>query len=207
MGCDIYVSQRKGKLWAEAKKLQIKVDSGITVGHPAVTVDESTIFFSSDQKGGYGGKDIWVVQKIKRNRWSEPMNLGPAINTSGDEMFPFIHADGTLYFASDGHIGMGGLDIYKSVPDSNLSFTSVINLKSPVNSPGDDFGMIIERKDEKKDVFVHFSAVKKSGLKSLKEGEQLTFEIENSDKGPSAINLQKVTDLHIVPNLRLVKKN
>ncbi len=150
LGCDIYVSQRKGKLWAEAKKLQIKVDSGITVGHPAVTVDESTIFFSSDQKGGYGGKDIWVVQKIKRNRWSEPMNLGPAINTTGDEMFPFIHADdGTLYFASDGHIGMGGLDIYKSVPDSNLSFTSVINLKSPVNSPGDDFGMIIERKDER----------------------------------------------------------
>ena len=144
-----YVSQRKGKLWAEAQKLQIRVDSGTTVGHPAVTDDESTIFFSSDQKGGYGGIDIWVVQKIKRNQWSEPMNLGPAINTSGDEMFPFIHADGTLYFASDGHIGMGGLDIYKSVPDSNLSFTSVINLKSPVNSPGDDFGMIIERKDER----------------------------------------------------------
>ncbi len=149
LGCDIYVSQRKGKLWGEAQLLQIKVDSGTTVGHPAVTDDESTIFFSSDQKGGYGGKDIWVVQKIKRNQWSEPMNLGPAINTSGDEMFPFIHADGTLYFASDGHIGMGGLDIYKSVPDSNLSFTSVINLKSPVNSPGDDFGMIIERKDER----------------------------------------------------------
>ena len=132
LGCDIYVSQRKGKLWAEAQKLQIRVDSGTTVGHPAVTDDESTIFFSSNQKGGYGGKDIWVVQKIKRNQWSEPMNLGPAINTSGDEMFPFIHTDGILYFASDGHIGMGGLDIYKSVPDSNLSFTSVINLKSPV---------------------------------------------------------------------------
>ena len=149
LGCDIYVSQRKGKLWAEAQKLQIKVDSGATVGHPAVTDDESTIFFSSDQKGGYGGKDIWVVQKIKRNQWSAPMNLGPAINTAGDEMFPFIHADGVLYFASDGHIGMGGLDIYKSIPDSNLSFTSVVNLKSPVNSPGDDFGMIIERKDER----------------------------------------------------------
>ena len=149
LGCDIYVSQRKGKLWSEAQKLQIRVDSGTTVGHPAVTDDESTIFFSSDQKGGYGGKDIWVVQKIKRNQWSEPMNLGPAINTSGDEMFPFIHTDGILYFASDGHIGMGGLDIYASIPDSNSSFTSVINLKSPVNSPGDDFGMIIERKDER----------------------------------------------------------
>lgn len=149
LGCDIYVSQRKGKLWAEAQKLQIKVDSGVTVGHPAITDDENTIFFSSDQKGGYGGKDLWVVQKIKRNQWSDPMNLGPAINTAGDEMFPFIHSDGVLYFSSDGHIGMGGLDIYKSVPDSNLSFTSVVNLKSPVNSSGDDFGMIIERKDER----------------------------------------------------------
>ncbi|OUV74686.1 MAG: hypothetical protein CBC83_03460 [Flavobacteriales bacterium TMED123] len=149
LGCDIFVSQRKGKLWAEAQKLQIKVDSGASVGHPAITDDENMIFFSSDQKEGYGGKDLWVVQKIKRNQWSEPMNLGPAINTSGDEMFPFVHVDGTLYFASDGHIGMGGLDIYKSVPDSNLSFTSVVNLKSPVNSSGDDFGMIIERKDER----------------------------------------------------------
>tara|TARA_B100000959_G_scaffold78905_1_gene83717 strand:+ start:2648 stop:4738 length:2091 start_codon:yes stop_codon:yes gene_type:complete len=149
LGCDIYVSQRKGKLWTEAKKLQIKVDSGVTVGHPAVSVDESTIFFSSDQTGGYGSKDIWVVQKIKRNQWSDPMNLGPAINTSGDEMFPFLHSDGTLYFASDGHIGMGGLDILKSSPDSNLSFTSVINLKSPINSPADDFGMIIEKDGER----------------------------------------------------------
>ena len=149
LGCDIFVSQRKGKLWAEAQKLQIKVDSGATVGHPAVTDDEKTIFFSSDQQGGYGGKDLWVVQKIKRNQWSEPMNLGPAINTSGDEMLPFIHVDGTLYFASDGHIGMGGLDVYKSVPDSNLSFTSVVNLKAPVNSPGDDFGMIIQRTEER----------------------------------------------------------
>ena len=77
------------------------------------------------------------------------MNLGPAINTSGDEMFPFLHSDGTLYFASDGHIGMGGLDILKSSPDSNLSFTSVINLKSPINSPADDFGMIIEKDGER----------------------------------------------------------
>jgi len=149
LGCEIYVSQRKGKLWGEVKKLQIKVDSGITVGHPAVTHDEGMIFFSSDKKGGYGGKDIWVVQKEKRNQWSNPMNLGPAINTVGDEMFPFIHSDGTLYFASDGHIGMGGLDIYKSSPDSNLSFTSVINLKYPINSPGDDFGMIIEKDGER----------------------------------------------------------
>ena len=149
LGCDIYVSKRKGKLWAEAKRLQIKVDSGVSVGHPTVSIDESTIFFSSDQKGGYGGKDIWVTQKVKRNRWSEPMNLGPAINTSGDEMFPFLHSDGTLYFASDGHIGMGGLDIFKSSPDSNLSFTSVLNLKSPMNSPADDFGMIIEKDGER----------------------------------------------------------
>ena len=69
--------------------------------------------------GGYGGKDLWISVKGKRNRWSDPINLGPLVNTPGDEMFPFLADDGTIYFASNGHIGMGGFDIYKTSEDEN----------------------------------------------------------------------------------------
>ena len=87
-------------------------------------------------------------EKGCRGQWSEPANLGPAVNTDGDEMFPFLHNDGTLYFASSGHVGMGGLDIFKSELNDNGIYVS-INLKSPINSSKDDFGMIVERKSER----------------------------------------------------------
>ena len=100
-------------------------------------------------KGGYGGKDLWIVKKEKCNKWSKPVNLGPAVNTSADEMFPFLHQDGSLYFSSNGHIGMGGHDIFKTSLDENEAYSSVINLKFPVNSSSDDFGMIIESDGER----------------------------------------------------------
>jgi peptidoglycan-associated lipoprotein len=107
------------------------------------------LIFSSDIAGGYGGKDLWMVTKEQKGKWSLPKNLGPAVNTSGDEMFPFLHNDESLYFASNGHIGMGGLDIFKSILDENGTYSNIINLKSPVNSSGDDFGMIIESNGER----------------------------------------------------------
>ena len=149
LGCAIYISKRKGKLWENPQQLQIKLDSNTSIGHPTLSSDEKILIFSSDLGDGYGGKDLWLVKREKRNRWSEPINLGPAVNTTGDEMFPFLHPDGTLYFSSDGHIGLGGLDIYKSTPDGNGAFSSVMNLKCPVNSSGDDFGMVIETNGER----------------------------------------------------------
>jgi peptidoglycan-associated lipoprotein len=149
LGCGIYVAKRKGKLWGEPKLLQIKVDSNTTIGHPTLSEDESTLIFSSDMSGGYGGKDLWIVQKEKRNNWSTPINLGPLVNTPGDEMFPFLHTDGTIYFASTGHIGMGGFDIYKTSQDVNGAYILPVNLKSPINSSADDFGMIIEKDGER----------------------------------------------------------
>ena len=107
------------------------------------------LYFASDMKGGFGGKDIWMVKKMKRDEWSEPINLGNQINTSGDELFPFIHADGSLYFASNGHVGMGGMDIYKAEFDTEGTLLSISNMKSPINSPLDDFGIIFEGKDER----------------------------------------------------------
>jgi peptidoglycan-associated lipoprotein len=149
LGCNIYVSNRKGKVWSPPTILQIKVDSNTTLGHPTISEDEMTLIFSSDLSGGYGGKDLWIVKKQKRGKWSDPVNLGPAVNTSNDEMFPFLHSDGTLYFASSGHIGMGGFDIFKSYLDENDMYSSITNLKYPVNTSGNDFGMIIEKSGER----------------------------------------------------------
>ena len=149
LGCNIYVSKRKGKIWGEPQQLQIKIDSNVTIGHPALSEDEQTLIFSAEMVDGYGGKDLWIVQKEKRNTWSLPMNLGPLVNTPGDEMFPFLHSDGTIYFASTGHVGMGGFDIYKTSKDDNGAYILPINLKSPINSAADDFGMIVEKNGER----------------------------------------------------------
>jgi len=149
LGCGIYISERRGKLWGATQLLQIKTDSNATVGHPALNYDESIMIFSSDMTGGYGGKDLWITVKGKRNRWSDPINLGPLVNTPGDEMFPFLADDGTIYFASNGHIGMGGFDIYKTEKDQNGAYLLPVNLKSPINSFADDFGMIIEKNGER----------------------------------------------------------
>ena len=148
-GCAIYVAKRKGKIWGQPMLLQVKLDSNVTFGHPAVSEDESIVIFSSDMSGGYGGKDLWMVIKEQRGKWSLPVNLGPAINTPKDEMFPFIRDDKTIYFSSNGHVGMGGLDIFKSTKDELGVFSSIVNMKSPVNSSADDFSMIIENDEEK----------------------------------------------------------
>ena len=144
LGCGIYVSKRRGKLWGASQLIQIKVDDNTTIGHPTLNEDESVMIFSSDLEGGYGGKDLWLSVKEKRNRWSSPINLGPLVNTTGDEMFPFLASDGTIYFASDGHIGMGGFDIYKTSADENGAYVLPVNLKYPINSSYNDFGMIVE---------------------------------------------------------------
>lgn len=155
LGCAISISQLKGKIWGSLNKLQIKVDSNTTIGHPTISLDENTIIFSADMSGGYGGKDLWIVTKWSQKdggivgQWSDPANLGPAVNTDGDEMFPFLRSDGSLYFASNGHVGMGGFDIYKSELNENGIYSSAINLKYPINSSADDFGMIVERKEDK----------------------------------------------------------
>ena len=148
-GCAIYVAKRKGKIWGQPMLLQVKLDSNVTFGHPAVSEDESIVIFSSDMSGGYGGKDLWMVTKEQRGKWSLPVNLGPAINTPKDEMFPFIRDDKTIYFSSNGHVGMGGLDIFKSTKDELGVFSSIVNMKSPVNSSADDFSVIIENDEEK----------------------------------------------------------
>ncbi len=139
--CQLYQSNRKGRdQWDEPIMLPF-CDTGYTYGHPSLSADGNALYFSSDMPGGYGGKDIWVVTFVKRGKtWSDPINLGPTINTDKDEMYPSVADDGTLYFSSNGHVGMGGLDMFKSTGAGN-EWSKPENLKYPLNSGGDDFSL------------------------------------------------------------------
>jgi peptidoglycan-associated lipoprotein len=147
-GCIIMSAKKSGENWSEPKNLEILPDSLVTA-HPALSPDGQTLYFVSDMAGGSGGKDIWMVTRTASDgTWAKPKNLGPDINTSGNELFPYVRSDGTLYFSSDGLIGMGGLDIFKAVPQPDGSWV-VQNMKAPINSSADDFGITFENENEK----------------------------------------------------------
>ncbi|MFN3343101.1 MAG: OmpA family protein [Flavobacteriales bacterium] len=151
LGCDILVVERKGDKWGTPSKIpSLKPHDSVSVGHPALTGDDMALIFASDMPGGEGGKDLWMVTYDKRAKsWSDPVNLGPKINTSGDEMFPFIHADGSLFFSSDGHLGMGGLDMFRAeAVGTEKKWENPKNLGYPMNSPQHDFGIVFEGKDK-----------------------------------------------------------
>ncbi|HEY8401951.1 MAG TPA: hypothetical protein VIK89_11850, partial [Cytophagaceae bacterium] len=112
-----------------------------SVGHPSITSDGRTLYFASDMPGGYGGVDLYVSYYVD-SVWSEPKNLGPSINTAGNEVFPFIYKDTVLYFSSNGHGGLGGLDVFCSIINNNTA-GKVKNIGYPINSSLDDFGIII----------------------------------------------------------------
>lgn len=112
-----------------------------SVAHPALSPDGNTLYFSSDMPGGYGASDLYRCRR-EGDSWSKPENLGAFINTSGRESFPFVDEEGRLYFASTGHGGLGGLDIFVCEPDGNGGFKEPVNLGYPINSSQDDFGLI-----------------------------------------------------------------
>lgn len=144
--CQIYYTVRKGDTWDSPKLIALSADS-FTVGQPCLSSDGNQLYFSSDMDGGVGGKDIWVANYDKtKKEWSKPVNLGPMINTPDDDMFPYISSDGTLYFASKGHIGMGGLDIFKA-KRSGDTWKTPENLKYPINSSADDFAYVLDEND------------------------------------------------------------
>lgn len=138
---EIRKSSRSGAAWSAGERLDIFKDTLSMAAQPAVGND-GYLYFVSDIKGGYGGKDIWRVP-IAEIGSAYPENLGPEINTPGDEMFPYMRNDGTLYFSSNGHPGMGGLDIFKAVRNKNGKW-EIENMKSPINSMADDFGITFE---------------------------------------------------------------
>lgn len=137
----LFSGQYTGTAWRLNGPMSFN-NSEYSVGHPALSSDGKILYFVSDMPWGYGGTDIYKSVFIN-DRWSEPENLGNAINTDGNEMFPFIAADSILYFASDGHLGLGGLDIFSAYWNGG-SWMNAENLQYPVNSSKDDFGYIID---------------------------------------------------------------
>jgi outer membrane protein OmpA-like peptidoglycan-associated protein/tetratricopeptide (TPR) repeat protein len=136
----IYSSEKKDGQWSRPKELPFN-NKNYSVGHPALSPDNNTLYFVSDMPGGFGGTDLYKVTKGADGTWGTPENMGKAVNTEGNEMFPFVDASNNLYFASNGHAGLGGLDIFQT-DLANLG--SVENLGFPINSKKDDFGMIVD---------------------------------------------------------------
>ena len=146
-GAEIFSATQLSGLWGDPVKVKIGNDS-LMAAHPSVSADGNTLYFVSDRPGGYGGKDIWFSMKKKGESWEKPVNAGPEINTSGDEMFPYIRENGTLYFSSNAHIGMGGLDLFMAHKDEKGKWI-VENMKSPINSTGDDFAISFYKGEER----------------------------------------------------------
>lgn len=136
---EIFTSKRSDAAWSAPQKFEITGDTLSAVGHPAVSPDGRYLYFSSDMPGGYGGKDIWRINLNERSGSLE--NLGPDINTAGDDVFPYVRTDSLLYFSSDGRPGFGGLDIFKATLSKDGKSWSVVNMGQPINSSGDDFGI------------------------------------------------------------------
>lgn len=145
--CQIYIATKRGKGWGGVEHVPLGNDS-VTIVHPFISGDELTIYFSSNMPGGYGGMDIWMAQRPRRNRpFDKPINLGPVINTPGNEVFPTLKDENTLYFSSNYHPGLGGLDIFKSVKVDG-QWGKPENMMVPLNSNADDFHMVFNL-DEK----------------------------------------------------------
>lgn len=175
---EIWFSEMKDNKWQKAFAFQYN-NKEYSVGHPAFTADGKTMYFVSDMPGGTGGTDLYRSVKGDDGKWGTPENLGNKINTEGNEMFPFIHKNGVLFFSSNGLVGLGGLDVYAVQVKAN-GYSKVINLGAPVNDDKDDFAFVMD--DEEKGGY--FSSNRAGGkgdddiysynlLKPLKFGKEI----------------------------------
>ncbi len=178
----IYSGKVSSKAWEATKEFQYNNEE-YSVGHPALTPDGNTMYFVSDMPGGYGGTDMYVSKK-EGDSWGTPENLGPELNTEGDEMFPYVDSEGELYFASDGHGGLGGLDIYR-VKAYNGTWGKVKNMGAPINSAYDDFGLVYGKERKRG----YFTSDRKGG-----HGLDDIYTFENEGIWLEGIVVDKKTD-------------
>ncbi len=146
--------------WGQLLPLPFNSDD-YSVAHPALSEDGQRLFFSSDMPGGFGGKDLYICHRLGAE-WGPPINLGPIINTEGDELYPYYHESGELYFSSDGHFGIGGQDIFRSEDLGLGNWSRPANLGAPLNSAADDFGLILAP-DERSGYFTSNRAQQDTG--------------------------------------------
>ncbi|MBN1158431.1 MAG: PD40 domain-containing protein [Bacteroidales bacterium] len=148
--CDLYYSVKEGNQWSIPLNMGSPVNTAYRETQPSLSSDGRTVYFSSDRPGGKGSHDLWVSNRDEKGNWTVPVNLGDSINTVGIEMSPFIHPDSrTLYFSSDGHIGMGGYDIFMSQLQADGNWKRPVNLGYPINTNRDEIGMIVNSRGDK----------------------------------------------------------
>lgn len=141
---NIYYAETDGDRWRSVEPVPFN-HTEYSVGHPALSPNGNWLYFVSDMPGSIGGSDIYRVAVNSDGTFGEPENLGSNINTEGKEVFPYVGEDGTLYFSSDGHLGIGGLDVFYAEPQSGGGFGEVKNMGSPVNSISDDFAFSLDQ--------------------------------------------------------------
>ncbi len=142
--CDLYFRRKTGEHWSEAQNLGAMINSSRWDSQPNMSSDGRTLYFASNRPGGFGGSDIWKSVLQSNGRWGQPENLGPAINSTDDEMSPFLHYDGqTLYFSSKGHFGLGGSDLFFSRLQDNGQWSEPQNLGYPINTHADEISLVI----------------------------------------------------------------
>ncbi|MEM7550683.1 MAG: OmpA family protein [Bacteroidota bacterium] len=172
---NLYISRYRNNQWTEPSLMNINEKNSWT-SSPSFNREGNTLYFASNRKGGFGGTDIWVAHLNRNGRWGKVKNVGPVINTQRNEMFPFVSEDAKLYFASDGHPGLGGLDIF--VAERSRGRISIENIGRPVNSTDDDFGwfMIAPNKG-------FFSSNREGG-----EGDDDIYSFVNHDPNIKVVN-------------------
>ena len=148
VGLKIYKATKiDERTWGNVQELPFNDDSYSTA-HPALNVQENKLYFSSNRPGSIGESDIWYVDIINNSTYGTPINLGPNINTEQRETFPFISEENTLFFSSDGHFGLGGLDVFRVSKNNDPDVAEIINLGQPINSNQDDFGFIVKENEK-----------------------------------------------------------
>jgi outer membrane protein OmpA-like peptidoglycan-associated protein len=189
----IFFCQRKGNGWGSPKPFQFNSNE-YSVAHPALSHDGQVLYFTSDMPGGQGGKDIWMCKR-EGEGWSQPQNLGTPVNTPGDEVFPCIRKDGMLYFSSDGHLGIGGLDIFQCANEKG-KWMEVVNQGMPLNSATDDFGMVFNEEGSRG----YFSSDRPGGLGS---DDIYSFKVTSKFLRISGKLLSSKNPNDVVPNTKV----
>ena len=142
--CDLYISYLTPEGWSTPENLGSTINSDAWESAPSLSPDKRDLYFSSNRPGGYGSSDIYVSRRLSNGRWTEPENLGPEVNTAGNESCPFIHSDNqTLYFTSNGHLGYGGDDLFMTKKGSKNTWSKAVNLGYPINTIENEGSLVV----------------------------------------------------------------
>ena len=203
--CQILVSESSGDSWTVPSPLPF-TKKEVNYGHPALSPDGQQLYFSCNDPDGWGGYDIYVSERGP-DGWEEPKLMNRSINSPGNEKFPTIDSD-TLYFSSDYHLGSGGLDIFKTYPLSNGSWAPPYNLLPPINSGGDDFGLIIDQKAAKKDKVLQVGYLTSTRNDGIGSDDIYRFEKiipppkpEPEDPEPVAIEYKMILNVYVLEKI------